>query len=303
MHRCFVASASVLALALPALGQSGGAIPWQSDVKQAIEQARQTDRPLMFYTSGRSEDRPNLDNHRRSFQDPQVLRLAQRFVPVKLVAGQHREMVDQWKVPGWMIVFVTPATGQMIDSVSPENGDTLAQKMFKVYDQFRNDLFGRELAPKLEDLKASPKDLQAALRKIDAMVITRADASIARMLQRESLDPGVRKTAYQTLSVLSTPVSVEALLKLAGADKAAADALEKATPAATEILLTAVAGEDAPRRLIAYRALTKVAGVSGAKPDKFWETASDRNRQAEIDRVRDLARKRAKDWTARNEYR
>lgn len=287
--------------AAPAAAQSG--IQWLSSPREGIQQARQSKRPLMFYTSGRSQDRPNLDSHKRTFAHPEVSRLARRFVAVKLgTDSEADELTRRWGTAGWTLVF-SDADGNKIDDIVPMNPDLTAQKMFAVFDQHRTRLFVSDVQPKLESADTPPRELRAALKMVDEFLMLAADQSLIRMLDREKLDPAVKRECIDLLARLSTPAAARDLLERAPRDKAAADALPRLTPQAALALLDALGGEDRVRHLLAYKALTRIAKIKDPRVDKFWEGEFGRLQREEIQRVTDAARAEAARWSRQNEYR
>src|SRR5262245_13135806 len=75
--------------------KTGGAtIKWSQDVAQAVEQARKTRLPLMFWVIGSSNDRAEMDDVERdqvrAFGNPQVLELSKRFICCKMSRTRHK---------------------------------------------------------------------------------------------------------------------------------------------------------------------------------------------------------------------
>ena len=300
-----IASAGMLSAAV---AQSGG-INWQRDVNAALAEARRTQRPLMFYVVGPTSDRPDAEKDQRvAFRDPTVVRLSQRFVACRLQRSQHRPDLERWQISpnaNLDIVFVTPG-GDRIDMISAGasgNADSFSQKMHLVFDRHRNDLFARELQPRLDDPDTSVANLRTAIGVIDEFIIARADQALVRLLDRRGLNTQVRWDISRTRAPLSTPAAVNALFARAATDTAAAQALERCTPAAADVLLPHVGGEDAARHLLAYKALTSICRISGAKPDRFWEGPNERVKTDEIERVRTQATRAAERWKRENRYR
>lgn len=301
---------AVLAMAGGAAAQSGRSIQWMQDVQEGVSIARKTKRPLAFYVIGRTKDRPNVeDEHRRSFQDRTVVRLARYFVTVRLLRSQHLDLVRQWRGVGENanldIVFTRP-DGQELGSISSGGAaqpDSLAQAMHNALMAYRKQLYDEELRTRLEDEKTPAAELREALKLVGELLVFDADQSLARLVQRESLDPGLRKQVYDVLAELSTPVAVQALRERALTDAAAADALGRCTPAAAERLLEDLDSQEPGRHLLAYKAVTKICRIRSVKPDRFWEGANEKLRREEIQRVRELVSAAAKRWSQENEFR
>jgi hypothetical protein len=295
-------------LATAALAQSGG-INWQRDVSAALNEARRTQRPLMFYIVGPTSDRPDSEKDQRvAFRDPTVVRLSQRFVACRLQRSQHRADLERWQISpnsNLDIVFVTP-DGNRIDMISAGaagNADSFSQKMHLVFDKHRNELFARELQPRLDDPETSVANLRTAIGVIDEFIITRADQALVRLLDRPGLSTQVRADAYKALATLSTSAAVNALFARAATDTAAAQALERCAPAAAEVLLPHVGGDDPAKHLLAYKAVMGICRISGPKPDRFWEGPNERVKADEIERVRSQATRTAERWKRENRYR
>lgn len=308
MNRLVVAAVTVLLGAATAAAQTPQ-IQWLRDAREGVAAAKQNNRPIMFYVIGSKEDRPDdTDEHRRAFQDPTVLKLSRYFVPVRIARAQNRELVREWGLgdSALDLVFTTP-DGKRIDTLSSggiARPSSLANKMFLVFDKFRNDHFDAELKPVLEKSDAPAAEVKKAVQTVDELIITRADAALLNLLQREKLDPALRKMTLETLGKLSTAPAVQALLKLAPSDKAAADALAECTPVAAEqVLLPVLSSGTDDEKLLAYKAVTKICKVRDPKPDKFWSGKNEAVKTAELDRVQKLVRKSSEDWKRKNEYR
>lgn len=310
MNRHLLAALTVLASAAQICFAQAQQIQWLRDAREGVSIAKQNNRPIMFYVIGSKEDRPDdTDEHRRAFQDPTVLKLSRHFVPVRIARAQNRELVREWGLgdSALDLVFTTP-DGKRIDTLSSggiARASSLANKMFLVFDKFRNEHYDAELKPVLEKADAPPAEVKKAVQAVDDLVITRADAALLALLEREKLEPALRKITLDTLAKLSTAPAVQSLLKLAPSDKAAADALAACTPVAAEQTILPVllnSGND-DEKLLAYKAVTTICKVRDPKPDKFWSGKNEAVKTAELDRVQKLVRKTAEDWKRKNEYR
>jgi len=310
MKRALILLCLLMTVDGSAAAQSGRSLQWLQDVQEGVSIARKTRRPLAFYVIGRSKDRPDVeDEHRRSFQDRVVLRLARYFVTVRLPRSQHLDLVRQWRGVGENanldIVFTRP-DGQELGSISAggvAQPDSLAQAMHQALTLYRQQLYDEELRTRLEDEKTPAAELREALKLVEELLVFQADQSLARLVQRESLDAGLRKQVYEVLAALSTPAAVQALRDQALSEDAAAEALARCTPAAAERLLEDLGGEDAARHLLAYKAVTKICRIRNVKPDRFWEGSNEKLRREEIQRVRELVSTAAKRWNRENEFR
>lgn len=299
-------------LPMIAVAQSQG-INWQRDPRAAVSAAQRANRPLMFYVIGASRGREDFsDDHRRAFQDPVVVRLSQRFIAVQLQRSQHRELVEGWSVgpnSNGDIVFTKP-DGKEIGTIGASGVskvDSLRQKLFECFRAFRDDLFTTDLQPVLTNEESPAKDVRAALKLIDEYVIESADGAVVALTNREKLDPAVRIQAFETLAKLSRPAGIRRLAEAAEKDKAAADAMKKAQPPAAEALLEQLTPElmstNPARFAELYQTVTQICRIRNVKQARFWEGTNERVKSEELERVRDLVRKAALNWSAQNEYR
>lgn len=294
------------------LAQSSGGIQWQNNPQQAVALAQRTQRPLMFYVLASSRDRDDrLERaQRRALADPRVLRLAQRFIPVRLSRSRHRDLLEQLHLrpsANMEMSFVAP-DGSRLDSISATgvaNADSLAQKLALVFNFHRQRVFDRDLRPVLENKEAKPAELQAALNRIQEFTILGADSAVVKLLGRENLDPKTASLCYDVLAHLSTKIAVEKLLDLSfNGNAKAANTLTKCTPAAAEMMLPQIVLEDGAIRVDIYRAATRICRIKKVKSDKWWAKAEGRRRQHEIDRVKEIVAEVSKKWKAKyEEYR
>jgi hypothetical protein len=282
MTRLALSIAGVVFLAASASAQTNS-IRWSMDVKGSIARAKSTRLPLMFYVIGRSSDRPHdiEREQKRAFADPLVVQLSQRFIPVKLSRSLYEDLLEKWQVPrqaNMWIVFATPDGDKLgvLDSPGATKADSLAQKMNLSFRLYRQQMFDRELRPKMEDEQAPTADLKIAL-----------------------------KTCYDVLAKLSTSACVNELLKRAAdGDQQATAALSKCTPGAAEQMLAELGSDDPELHLIVYRAVTKICKVRQPKSDRFWSGKNERIKAEEIDRIKQLVRETARRWKEQyEEYR
>jgi hypothetical protein len=286
--------------------QAGGraGLRWSLDLAPAFEQAAKTKQPLMLWIQGSSSERDDMDkierDQMRAFSDPRVGELARRFVLCKVSVSRYRS--DLTKVLGVTpshldVYFVTPERVKLgdISAAGVKNADSLAQKMELVFDDYAARLFSKEIKPVLEDEKAKPKDLIAALELVDQYGIRSADRSILALLKRSPTDDAVIKKSYSALAASSSPEGVTELFDRAINDKRAADALEKCNAGGLDALLPFLDDQDEARQLQAYKAIAKIVKTT-PKPDKFWDGKNMKVKADEMKRVRDLATKAAARW-------
>jgi hypothetical protein len=311
MARCLPVVAAALLLVPRAAGQPDAAIQWSQKVEQAVAQAQEARRPLMFWVLGRSASRdPQVErDQKRAFRDPLVVELSRRFITARLSRSRYRDLLEEWELPpttNLEIVFVTPAGGK-IDTLAPAgvaNPGVLARKMALVFQHYRRGVFEAEIKPKLEDEKATDQDLRLAVTLVAEFLILSADQAVIKLLERPRLSSSVRVAAYDALGALSTPASVEALLERAAEDERAGAALRRCTPAAAEQMLPALDADDAGLRLLVYQAVTRICKIRDVKNDRFWEGRNPVVKRKEIERVRRVVTAAAKRWRERYaEYR
>lgn len=296
-------------LLTPALPAQSGSLRWRLDVEQAIAEARQTRRPLMFWVVGRSGDREESveRDQKRAFRDPAVIDAARRFIPVQLSRSVYREQLEKWQLPprtNLEIVFATPE-GEKIDSLAPSgvgHPESFRQKMNLVYAQYRARLFQNEIRPQLSADAPQPADVQKALQLIESFGIREADQTLVQLAQREGLDAALRKKILDVLAALSTNAAANALYDWAVAgDADAAAALGNCTPPVAERLLPKLGGENLAEHVFVYNVVTRICKIKGAKPDRFWEGTNEKIKHDEIERVKRLVEKAARDWRKRHD--
>lgn len=293
---CFAASTGV------ALAQNKS-IQWQQDAQKAIEQAKKTKRPLMVWITSRSDDRPEETEQaqKRTFANATVYDVSQRFVCVQMSRSRYKDLLEKWQMPPTSnldIIWVTP-DGSKIDQISPSGAalaESLIQKMLLVFKAYRGQLFDKELRAPLSDEKAKPGELKNAIDLVEQMWITQADDALINLAKRQSLDEPTRARAFSVLATLSTKSAVNFLLESAEKSKPAADALNKGTPAGALHLVDAMLGDDKPKAIRAYTAVCRMARISDAKPDKFWDSDNAKIKADEQERVKKLAERAADAW-------
>ncbi len=286
-------------------------ISWTLDARAAVAEAQRSERPIMFWVLSAEGDRVDdvERDQKRAFSDATVVELSGRYVPVRLSRSQHRDLLVRWGLSpstNMEIVFTTPG-GDKIDTLSPSgaaNARSLAQKMALVYRQYRNQVFAKEIKPAFDAEDTQTKALLVGLKRVQNMLILDADQAVIKLLSNEKLDPSVKTAALETLAVLSTRASTKELLTRAATDPKSAKLLEKCTPMAAEQMLEALDGEDDGLRMAVYQAVSKVCGVSGVKPARFFEQAPERARADELRRVKQIVERTARAWRDRyDEYR
>ena len=291
------------------LAQSSQGIQWQKDPQQAVALAQRTKLPLMFYVLPGSSDRDErLERaQRRALADPRVLRLSQRFIPVRLSRSRHRDLLEKVhlrRTASMEMSFVAP-NGDRLDNISAggiAEPDSLAQKMARVFNFYRQRLFDTEQRPVLEKKESKPAEIRAALERIRDFIILGADSTVVTLMEREGLDAKNAALCYDVLAQLSTQISVNKLLDLSlDGDANAAKALTKCTPAAAELMLGQMITEDGGVRVDIYKAVTKICRIKKVKSNQWWERAKERLHIKERERVTELVGQAARQWKRENE--
>lgn len=297
-----------LLLVTPGIALAQQGITWRTDPQPAVREAKATKRPLMVYVLAATRDRDDdvERGQRRALQDPRVLRLSRRFVPLRLSRSQHRDVLADFGLPqhaNMMISFVSPDGKQLgqIGAGGVAQADSLVQKMVRVFEVYQKQLFDEEVRPTLKDQKAKPADVQRALALTREFRLTVADQAVVELLERPRLSAVLRKDAYRTLATLSTKVAVDKLLDLAwDGDADATDALSQCTPAGAELMLPDMQADAEYFPYPLYKAVTKICQIRKTKPERFFENASERLKQEEVERVQKLVRAAAQRWRSEN---
>lgn len=307
-----IATVLSLLLCFQDSGDAGGKIKWIEDPKAAVEDAKKSARPILFYVLGRSDDRDDdiERDQKRAMADDTVVRLARRFVCCKLSRSRHRDVLEGLGLKSeyqMYMVFVRP-DGTLIDQLDGlgvAKTDTLQQKLAVVFRVYRKEYFNKELAPLLSEEKTKAAEIKKAFARIEEFTILDADAAIIALLKRPNVDKSILKSGQELLAALSTKPAVDYLLEAAGkGDEQAAKVLEKCTPGAAENMLPALDEDDEKLRLLVYTAVTKICRVKDAKPARFWEGKNEKVKADEIQRVKNLVEKVARRWKERyEEYR
>ncbi len=305
----FTAAVACAGVALAQYGSTNQrSLTFTKDTEQAVAQAKRTQLPLMFLVIGDSRERDErLDEpRRRALLDDRVIYAARHFIPVQVTRSDSRlrSLFAKLNVPNEAnmdIVFATP-DGEKIDTFSAIHvPDTFAQKMTLVFNNYRNQLFQKEIKPKLEERGARPADIKKAMKVIAEFTIESAAPAVIKVVEESQNDPGVMKEALDALGALSTPDAVKKLWEIAEDkenrhSKVAAEALEKATPVAAEQMLERLNTEDADERAMVYGIIAEIIDLKNAKPDRFWHGPNQRVQQQELERLEKETRREAKKW-------
>ena len=304
MLRSLFVMIAATALAVPATAQTSP-IQWGSNIKQAAAQAKSNQLPLMIYVAGSSgkDDDDMKQAQQRSFRDQLVTALAQeRFITVRLAKStQSAAFLNEIGAPsehGYYLLFTTPDL-KIIGTIQPgqvAQAQTLATQMTVMFRKYRQELFEREMRPKLEIKDTKEAEIIAIFKKINKLLLLEADQAVIKLLEERELAANVKKQAYNTLATLSTPACVKALLKVAPGDKLAEQALGRCTAGAAEELIPSLDAENFDEFVIAYEALVKICKLGKKKTRGFWNGQNERLINDELDRVEKGAQAAAKRW-------
>lgn len=308
---CLLTSAWLLACAVaaqigPIPPDAQNPVQFMANAEQAVQRARQSQRPLLFYVPSRSDNSDLEDAQDRAFRHPIVRQLmTDYFIPVRLAQNtQNRQMLREIGAPGFFGMYMLAVTpdGELIGHFGPMEiaaPAALARKLGDMFIQYRRVYFEQQLQPVLEDPLAEPDAIRRALRRVREFLIVEADEAVAALLERERLPRDLRQQAMRTLAVLSTPLAAEAVLELVPQDRRAIQALGQFTPDGALALLDAVDARNPDEAREVYQAVVKITAIRDVRPPVFWVSADLNQRSDEIERIRPLVDAAAKRWRAR----
>ncbi len=281
-------------------------IQWSSNPEASIAAARRFVRPLLFLVPFDSRGRSSLLylGQQRTFRDPMINDIVRaRFIPVRLERStDNLDLLAYLGAPtsyGGFLVVASPA-GESLGLIGADAAAEplrLAQALADKFRAYRDQVYKEQLKSILEDKAAKPAALQRALRTIRDMIITSADADVAKLLEAHNLNRQVKTDIYNTLAVLSTTKSIDALYEAALAERTAADALKRATPAAADRLVPELKLDNDRQHLVtAYNAVTAIVGLPNPKPEKFWSSDNERVKEQELARAVERAKLVFRRW-------
>lgn len=302
-----------LALATPVIAQNP--VQWQASPAAAIQRAKETRLPLMFWVTQRhdiGDDDSLEDAQEEAFRDPAVVGLAQKhFIPVRVaINSRNQEEAQKLGLPtthGLFIALVTP-DGKLIEQIDPgqvADPGALAKRLSAASRRYLDDLYTTELAPAIRSRESSKADARRAVQTVWRLGILSADKDCVALRDRADLTPGEKGRLMNMLAGMATPACVEALLaRAATGDLDAANALGRAEPGALATLLnelpTPESAEPTARQLAAYRAAARIARDPAPKPDSFWTGAPADQRGRVLEALSKRAETLLEVWTERN---
>lgn len=302
MHRRWICSIVLItSCGIPA-SFAQGKVPWGRNVDAAIRQAQQSGQPLLLYVLDSSDDRNRFfeRDQERVFSDPTVLGLTRRYIPVRVSPSANRDLLDRYGIErrAHMFALLVEPSGDLLEVLQPSDlrQETITrQKLASTLRRYRDKLFERDIKPLLESPATKPGQLRLALQKIDQFLILSADEAVIKLLDREDLDKTTRRGVYRLLAHLGTDRAVDALLDRVAADEAIEKALADSTPAAAEHMIT-TRDPGNPLWPLVYRTAGRICQVPNLKPDRYWETAPESQRSAEVQRVRRAVEDVSRRW-------
>lgn len=280
-------------------------IRWFDQPRPAVAEAQRSVRPLIVYVLAGTKDRDNdiERDHRAALNSPEVLRVAQYFVPLRLSRSAHRDVLADFGLresSNMEMSFVAP-NGEILGRAGVttiSRPEALAKQLAQAFAAFRDKLYEADIKPVLTKADAKPAELKLALERVANMRLTMAEADVLALLQRENLIPAVRQDVLETLAVLSTPEAIKALLQLPADDRQVTRALAKTTPVGAEHMLEGLRA-DAPQFDYAlYETIAKVSNLPSPKPARYFENAELRMKEEEVERLRNHVRRAAERWKA-----
>lgn len=291
-------------LLAPAVLAQNQSIRWQNQAEPAVQEAKKTKKPILFYVVSRGNDRNEKTErlHRRSWQDPLVIELARNYVCVELSRSRYRNLLEQWAVADSINqeIVVTNPDGEKLGQISDsEIGDPklFAKSMAEHLKRYRNDLYNKEIKEKLEDPKATPAQQTSALKMVEDMNIAAADNAVVALAKREDVNPAVQKKALDTLVALSTEPAVEYLIELAKSDpKKYGPLLAKCNAGGIDAMLKHLDDEPLELYIALYNALARISKLPGPKPEAFWSGPNEAPMREELERLRKQAEKASENW-------
>jgi hypothetical protein len=115
-------------LAAAAGGCGGGAVKWERDQQTGLQRAVQyRQRAVIEFVSGLDEEANRMD--KEVFTDPDVTKLMQRFVAIRLDRGSNRTFADQFGIQ------TTPAFVVLRPdlSVAGEHEGAMTSRQFQMF--------------------------------------------------------------------------------------------------------------------------------------------------------------------------
>lgn len=264
------------------------------DAQAATALARRDQRPMMFYLLDRSRRGGNelSRRHAATFRDPRVAHAAALFVCVELSIDQHPDLKRRWMLSRRIdrqVVFTTP-DGDKLHQSGVGDPAGFVRNIRRAWAAYGDYEWDRGLRETIQDDDASGEALIRALQRIRKLQIRQADFDVANLLDRPSAQRELRGEVLRTLGTLSTRLTVRRLVTLAADDSDAAGALDLCAPDGAAYMAEWLGSGSQSLDATLAHAIGEICDVPNPKPPRFWQSANDARRRAEIHRLRSAAR-------------
>lgn len=288
-------------------------IRWQSKVETAVRSAQRSDRVLMFYAFGSRRERDDEIKSRqnRSFADDRVVRATSDMICVRLTIAQYPDLLKRIGIradeSSSLTLFWTTPDLELLDRLSAGGvmqADSILQKISRVRGLMHERLL-KDILPILEDPESTDKVLQDALDTIEEQNLAGTAEALGALMEREGLNPRLRKDGYKLMGKFGTEEGVRILFKHSQVENeniadAAKAGLGECDPPAARYLFEHLRSSDVDTQFAAYEAVAQIAKVRGLRNRGFFEEAGRRTRETELDRIKDKAVERIERWEKKN---
>lgn len=93
-----------------------GGISWRTSYQEAVKEAERAKKPLLIdFTASWCGWCKVLD--RMTWPDADVIKAAERYIPVKIDGDKERQLVQKYGVRGFPAIFLASATGEVLHSI------------------------------------------------------------------------------------------------------------------------------------------------------------------------------------------
>lgn len=293
-----------------------GNIRWQTRTENAVRAAQRHNKVLMFYALGSRREREDeiKDKQTRALADDRVVAAVQNMICVRLNIAQDAELLKRVGIRADestnLTLFWTTADLQLLDRLSAGGVmqvDSILQKVEGVEKRQKQKVL-KDILPILSDPESTDQQLQNALDTIAGLNLTGAADALGALLERENLNPRLRKDGYKLVGKFGTEQGVQILFQHSQSDneeiaEAAMDGLGECDPPAARFLFEHLRSSDVDMQFAAYEAVAEIANVRGLRNRDFFEEAGRATRARELDRVKEKAVQRIERWERKNERR
>lgn len=291
-------------------------IRWQTKVETAVRAAQRSNQILMFYAIGSRRDRDDEieSKQTRALADDRVVEAVANMVCVRLTIAADPELLKKVGIRADestnLTLFWTTSDLQLLDRLSAGGVmqvDSILQKIEGV-EKRQQEAVLKDILPILTDADSTDQQLQNALDTIAALNLTGAADALGQMLERENLNPRLRKDGYKLVGKFGTEKGVQILFQHSQSDNediadAAMDGLGECDPPAAKYLFEYLRSDDIDTQFAAYEAVAEIANVRGLRNRDFFESAGKATRERELDRVKEKADQRIERWERKTQRR